>query len=363
MRFVLLLVILGIAQTVVTSTSSSTSTTTSSSTSTTSSSTSSTTQAEPTWTSPSVSGSAPSARYGHSAAMNTDGKMWVFDGSSKLADLYCLDTQTGTWTYPSLSGSAPAARWYHSAVMANGGKMWIFGGGGSSSSNIKNDVHYLDTQAGTPTWVSPTVSGSAPQARSGHSAVMATDGKMWIFGGYILYNSRLNDLHYLDTQADTPTWVSPSVSGSAPSKRNLHSAAIASDGKMWIFGGSTYNSCAHCILNDARYLDTQAATPTWVSPSVSGSAPAARFDHSAVIASDGKMWIFGGYDANGVLNDLHYLDTQADTPTWVSPSVGGSIPAARNGHSAVIASDDNIWLFGGRDSSNLDDVHYLNTEV
>ena len=49
-------------------------------------------------------------------------------------------------------------------------------------------------------------------------------------------------------QADTPTWVSPSVSGSAPSKRNLHSAAIASDGKMWIFGGSTYNSCAHCSI-------------------------------------------------------------------------------------------------------------------
>lgn len=59
-------------------------------------------------------------------------KLVMSEPCAVLRSIYFLSCQTGTWTYPSLSGSAPAARWYHSAVMANGGKMWIFGGGGSS---------------------------------------------------------------------------------------------------------------------------------------------------------------------------------------------------------------------------------------
>ena len=54
---------------------------------------------------------------------------------------------------------------------------------------------------------------------------------------------------------------------------------------------------------------------TWTSPTVSGTSPT-RYTHTAVISSDGKMWIFGGRDGtHSASNDARYLDTQAELVT------------------------------------------------
>ena len=63
----------------------------------------------------------------------------------------------------------------------------------------------------------------------------------------------------------------------------------------------------------------------------------------------GNLWIFGG-EAPGALNDVHYLDTQAG-PTWTTPSVGGTSPNVRYGHTAVL-SGAKLWIFGGFDGSS-----------
>lgn len=44
-------------------------------------------------------------------------------------------------------------------------------------------------------------------------------------------------------------------------------------------------------MNDLWTLDAQA---TWFSPAPTGSPPSVRSDHTAVMDSVGRMWIFGG---------------------------------------------------------------------
>ncbi|CAK9005235.1 unnamed protein product [Durusdinium trenchii] len=371
----------------------------------------------PTWVTPSVSGTSPTAREAHTSVMDASGKMWVFggtDGSAVLDEVHSLDTQAGTpiWTTPSVSGTSPSARQRHSAVMDASGKMWVFGGW--DGSGYFNDVHYLDTQAGTPTWTTPSVSGNSPETRNRHVSVMDGNGKMWIFGGWGPGNGYLNDVHYLDTQAATPTWTTPSISGTSPTGRERFAAVMDSSGKIWIFGGtdgsrvdelycldtqatgaptwiaplesgrgpsSRYSLSA--VLDSSRrmwlfgggfggssysngvyYLVAEAESTTWKTPAVSSASPIGRSEHTAVMDASGRMWIFAGWDGSSRLNDVHYLDTKSAPAAWTTPSLSGSSPSTRDALSAVMDASQKIWIFGGDDGSSfLNDVHYLDTQA
>eukprot|EP00913_Durusdinium_trenchii_P008024 g7524.t1 len=320
--------------------------------------------ATPTWTTPSISGTSPTGRERFAAVMDSSGKIWIFGGTdgSRVDELYCLDTQaTGapTWIAPLESGRGPSSRYSLSAVLDSSRRMWLFGGGFGGSS-YSNGVYYLVAEAESTTWKTPAVSSASPIGRSEHTAVMDASGRMWIFAGWD-GSSRLNDVHYLDTKSAPAAWTTPSLSGSSPSTRDALSAVMDASQKIWIFGGDDGSS----FLNDVHYLDTQAATPTWTTPSVAGTNPTARYRHTGVMDASGKMWIFAGIDSSGYLNDVHYLDTQAGTPTWTTPSVSGTSPEIRNRHVAVMDGNGKMWIFGGWGPGNLylNDVHCLDTQA
>ena len=56
----------------------------------------------------------------------------------------------------------------------------------------------------------------------------------------------------------------------------------------------------------------QAATPTWVDRSPSGTSPSARYFHSAVVTTAGEMWVFGGDNSSQVLGDSCMLVERAE---------------------------------------------------
>lgn len=74
---------------------------------------------------------------------------------------------------------------------------------------------------------------SPPQARSGHSAVIYNDS-MYIFGGLGEY--RYNDLFKFDFQTHTWIEIKPNDESKVPSKRCKHSACVYQN-MMYIFGG------------------------------------------------------------------------------------------------------------------------------
>ena len=80
-------------------------------------------------------------------------------------------------------------------------------------------------------------------------------------------------------------------------------------------------------------------------PKISGTPPAPRYAHSAVLAGS-KIIIFGGSGAKGkIFRDLHALDPV--TMTWLQGPEGIGSPSARYGHSAVLVNETKIFIFGG----------------
>lgn len=96
-----------------------------------------------------------------------------------------------TWTRPSASGAAPSARCAHSTTSA-GGKMVIFGGW--NGGRMLNDLHLFSPD--TMTWSRPITTGEPPGPRAGHT-ITAVGNRVFVFGGGD-GSHYLNDLHVLD---------------------------------------------------------------------------------------------------------------------------------------------------------------------
>ena len=154
-------------------------------------------------------------------------------------------------------------------------------------------------------------------------------------------------------------WTLLSPGGSLPVARYNHSAVYdAGTDTMIVFGGRVTTSCT--TLNDTWILEDASdlsGTPAWTQLAPTGSLPPARQDHSAVYDPVGnRMIIFGGDQSAGcggasLLNDVWVLSNangQGGTPAWTHLTPTGGLPSARAEQSAVYDTGGNrLILFGG----------------
>jgi N-acetylneuraminic acid mutarotase len=236
------------------------------------------------------------------------------------------------------------------------GNKWLFGGIGYDSTGNQSFLNDLwEYSAGQWIWVSGSDTanaagtygtrgvaslGSAPGARLRALTWTDSSGNLWLFGG-LGFDSNgaqgaLNDLW--EYAGGLWTWVGGAdtinASGAFGTKgmaapTNAPGARYASicwadpSGKIWLFGGQTFDSSGNPVfLNDLWRFD--GGQWTWVSGSnlANGSGsygtpgtaavanlPGARYASVGWVDSLGSLWLFGGagYDevgSQGGLNDL-----------------------------------------------------------
>ncbi|XP_045860471.1 kelch domain-containing protein 3 isoform X2 [Meles meles] len=185
--------------------------------------------------------------------------------------------------------------------------------------------------------------------RVNHAAV-AVGHRVYSFGGYCSgedYETlRQIDVHIFN--AVSLRWtklppVRPAVRGQAPVvpyMRYGHSTVLIDD-MVFLWGGrnDTEGACNVLYAFDVN-------THKWSTPRVSGTVPGARDGHSACVLGK-TMYIFGGYEqlADCFSNDIHKLDTS--TMTWTLICTKGSPARWRDFHSATMLGS-HMYVFGGR---------------
>ncbi|XP_053716526.1 kelch repeat-containing protein isoform X2 [Synchiropus splendidus] len=204
-------------------------------------------------------GPTPEARIGHTAVYDPDSKrIFVFGGSKNkkwFNDVHILDTQSWKWSMVEAQGKVPPLA-YHTCSMFRG-ELFVLGGvfprPNPEPDCCSDSLYIFDPTLSI--WYQPIVTGDMPSPRSGHSACVMQQRKIYMFGGWdtpVCYN----DMYMLDL--GLMEFSSVETSGSVPSPRSWHGSAVLSETKFLIHGG--YNG-SHA-LSDAFIFDTEYNTWT-----------------------------------------------------------------------------------------------------
>jgi len=309
------------------------------------------------WSAPQTE-ACPGPRAAHSCDV-IDGRLFVFggwNGKKALNDLHILDVAVGRWTevHPEKkpNAQAPSARNNHTTAVVD---QRLVVHGGHDGSKWVADMHLLDTSAVSSgsyddvVWSKAQMSGAQPSARACHTLTRLAH-KLFMFGGYDGARC-FNDMDIIDLQ--TMTWMQPALQGTLPQARNAHTMTVIAT-KLYLFGGHSGNK----HLTDLHVFDTQRLQ--WSQPEILGTPPPGLRGHTANLIGH-KIFLFGGYDGKGRTNELYILDTEEAKwvrPTW--PTESPHTPPGRQRHSASLIGSKRIYIFGGFDGNRwLNDLHVL----
>ncbi|XP_010243563.1 PREDICTED: acyl-CoA-binding domain-containing protein 4 [Nelumbo nucifera] len=312
------------------------------------------------WMVLSTIGDKPKPRFNHAAAV-IGNKMVVVGGESGhelLDDVQVLNFERFTWTTASsklyLSPSSlplkiPACKG-HSLV--SWGKKVLLIGGKTDPASDRVSVWSFDTE--TECWSLMEAKGDIPVARSGHTVVRA-GSVLILFGGEDSKRRKLNDLHMFDLKS--LMWLPLHCTGTGPSARSNHVAALYDDRILYIFGGSSKSS----TLNDLYSLDFE--TMIWSRIKLRGFHPSPRAGCCGVLC--GTNW----YIAGGGSRKKRHAETLVFDVLKVEWSVAVASPSssvtANKGFSLVLVQHkEKVFLvaFGGSKKEPSNQVEVLMME-
>jgi len=315
--------------------------------------------------------------------LGKDGE-WTWMGGSPTVQGECVEYGCGQpGVYGTLGTAAatniPGGRDHAASWSDASGNLWLFGGNGFDSAGTQGELDDLwkfdpkSGEFGEWTWMG----GSRTTGSAFCGDLSGNCGRPGVYGT-------------LGTAAET----------NIPGGRDSSVTWIDASGNLWLFGGGAPDSTGNYVfLNDLWKFDPKLGKYgewTWMGgsstigsnggqPGVYGTLgtaasrniPGAR--DSAVSWSDasGNLWLFGGwgFDATGnggYLNDLWKFDPELGKygewawmggSNWV-PGVYGAlgmaapanIPGGREWAVSWSDASDRLWLFGGYDGCELNDL-------
>eukprot|EP00013_Stygamoeba_regulata_P019579 CAMPEP_0177654394 /NCGR_PEP_ID=MMETSP0447-20121125/14303_1 /TAXON_ID=0 /ORGANISM="Stygamoeba regulata, Strain BSH-02190019" /LENGTH=621 /DNA_ID=CAMNT_0019158029 /DNA_START=286 /DNA_END=2149 /DNA_ORIENTATION=- len=258
------------------------------------------------WTRPECQGCVPDSRSGHSCVVWRD-SMVIFggrDGRNHFGDIYMYNFVDETWSKLETRGALVKRRYRHSACIF-GNCMFVFGGEqGGEQGVCFNDFYELNLE--TNEWREVHATGTVPEPRSGHTAVVH-DGSMYIFGGKNKSPQYFRSIYRF--RFDTRTWSQVTADGIAPPRTYNHSAFIYRN-NLYVFGGYGIEGVEsgpgighrHCELYEYSFDQNR-----WALVQTTGKRPSARLGHTITVINK-TLFLFGGWDRNGYRADLHSIE-------------------------------------------------------
>jgi hypothetical protein len=284
-----------------------------------------------------------SAARGHTAAIKTDGTLWVWGSAfnSRLGNRIIngsrstpVTTFAGGNNWKQVSATRD-----HTAAIKTDGTLWTWGYGDAGilgNADTTNRSTPVTTFAGGTNWKQVSSGGY-------HIAAIKTDGTLWTWGsgstGRLGTNDATNRSTPVTTFAGGTNWKQVSCG-------RFHTAAIKTDGTLWTWGSGGGGRLGNGITtgNISTPVTTFAGGTNW--KQVSCGVP-----HTAAIKTDGTLWTWGGGDdgrlgTNDATNRSTPVTTFAGGTNWKQVSSGGY-------HIAAIKTDGTLWTWGSGGDGRL----------
>lgn len=259
----------------------------------------------------------------HSAAIKSDGSLWMWGLNFKSKPEKVMDDVI----YVELGG-------FHSAAIKSDSSLWMWG----NNRYGQLGCGYTSTGEYEPIKVMEDV--TAVNLGKNHSSALKSDGSFWIWGN--------NEYGQLGTGYLTDKWVpiQRSYNITAMSLGGEYSGYIMRDGTLATWG---HNNMGQLGDGSGGYFDSWQLLPT----KMMSDAQALSFgdDHSAAIKTDGTLWMWGddweGQLGTGTEEWNHFEPAPVQIMSDVAGvSLGGE-------HSAAVKTDGSLWIWGDNQYGQL----------
>jgi len=262
----------------------------------------------------------------HSAAVKKDGTLWMWGlnssgqlGNSTLDNSIIPIKVLDNVKWVSLGG-------FHSAAIKNDGSLWVWGSnqfgqlGDGTTENRTSPVKIMD---------------DVVQVALGYynGVSVKKDGTLWILG---------------ENNYGVPTKVMDNVRFVQSNGRN---AAIKTDDSLWVWGNNDQGELGDGtridktepikIMDDVAYVDL-------------------GLYHSAAVKKDGTLWTWG-FNDKGQLGNKAMSNTSITIPTKVADDI--IQVALGDKHSAAIKKDGTLWTWGLNQYGQLGNGTHYNTSI
>jgi alpha-tubulin suppressor-like RCC1 family protein len=251
-----------------------------------------------------------------------------------------VQTVSGGTSWLTISAGA-----FHTTVIKTDGSLWLWGCGANGRLGTNTTINQsspVQTVSGGTNWRSVSTGDE-------HTTAIKTDGSLWLWGlnteGQLGNNDINNQSSPVQTISGGNNWRSVSAG-------NVHTAAIKTDGSLWLWGcGGSGQLGNNATGNQSSPVQTISGGNNWRSVS-------AGFNHTAAIKTDGSLWLWGsgggGRLGNGAnINQSSPVQTVSGGTNWRNVS-GGIV------HTTAIKTDGTLWLWGCNSNGQLGDNTTIN---
>ena len=227
-----------------------------------------------------------------------DGRVLVTGGFSARGQSYEIgavvevyDPATGQWQQaPSMNETHE----YQAVVLLGDGRV-LAAGGRALNFDASSRAEIYDPEANE--WA---LTGSMHVAQSFPIAVVLSDGRVLVTGV-----SDLNsDAPEATSEVYDPAAGTWSPTGTMNHARIFHTMTLLPDGRVLAVGGDDPVSGPNSPHSTTEIFDPR--TDSW-SPGPDLAAP--RFDHSATLLPDGRIFLVGGIGVDALIGEIYPLDT------------------------------------------------------